>query len=416
MQITCPKCQKPIELMETISYREEEGPNERTHIAEGVFCPACGLIPFDYLKSGSEQVRITSDQGMVAHFQLIRPLGKGGFGIVWLAKDITLDRLVALKMPVAHKTSVSDLLYEAQSAAKLRHPNIVSIFETGQTDSGQPFIASDYIDGLNLKDVLSAGRPTLETTLTLMVTISDALQHAHQMGIVHRDVKPANIMIDQDGVPYVADFGLAMRVSEESGSSSGPVVGTAHYMSPEQAMGQIEKTDHRTDIYAVGVMLFQMLTGELPYRGNNQAVIYQKVKQDAPSPRLLRPSVPKDLETICLRCLERDPEKRYSSAKLLKEEFQRVQRGEPILARPVGLIEKGFRWSKRYPLVAGLSLGLLLSLLGGLIGVTFFWLHAVENARVANETVYRSQMSLVAQRYVQGDLEGIRWTLDRIST
>ncbi|MDB4637299.1 MAG: serine/threonine-protein kinase [Planctomycetaceae bacterium] len=337
MQINCPKCQKPIELMETISFHDDgddETGNEKTQIAQGIFCPECGLIPFEYQASQKSR-EIVPPQEMVSHFRLMRPLGQGGFGVVWLAKDVDLDRLVALKMTFAQKSSVADLLYEAQNSAKLRHPNIVSVFETGQTEQGQAFIASEYIEGLNLKDVLSAGCPISETTNDLMVTICDALHHAHQVGIILRDVKPANIMIDHDGVPYVADFGLAKRVAEENESSKGLIVGTAHYMSPEQASGLDNQTDQRTDIYAVGVMLFQMLTGELPFRGNTQAVMFQKTHQDAPSPRLLRPSVPKDLETLCLKCLERDPDKRYSSALILKEEVQRVQQRKPILARPV---------------------------------------------------------------------------------
>lgn len=238
MQINCPKCQKPIELMETISFREaEESGVEKTQIAQGVFCPDCGLIPFEFQSPVRSNKSIVPPEELISHFRLLKPLGQGGFGVVWLAKDVNLDRLVALKMPFTNKSSVADLLHEAQSAAKLRHPNIVSVFETGQTEQGQAFIASEYIEGLNLKDVLSAGRPTLETAIELMVTISDALHHAHQYGIIHRDVKPANIMIDREGIPYVADFGLAKRVSEESESSKGSIVGTAHYMSPEQAAG-----------------------------------------------------------------------------------------------------------------------------------------------------------------------------------
>ena len=417
MQINCPKCQKPIELMETISFREaEESGVEKTQIAQGVFCPDCGLIPFEFQSPVRSNKSIVPPEELISHFRLLKPLGQGGFGVVWLAKDVNLDRLVALKMPFTNKSSVADLLHEAQSAAKLRHPNIVSVFETGQTEQGQAFIASEYIEGLNLKDVLSAGRPTLETAIELMVTISDALHHAHQYGIIHRDVKPANIMIDREGIPYVADFGLAKRVSEESESSKGSIVGTAHYMSPEQAAGEDELTNHRTDIYASGVMLFQMLTGELPFRGNTQAVMFQKSRQDAPSPRLLRPSIPKDLETLCLKCLERDPEKRYDSALILKEELKRVQRGEPIIARPVGPIERAYRTCKRYRLISGLSLGLVASLLIGLIATSVLWKNAERSAKLANETVYRSQMSLASQNYVQGDLEGVRATINRIAS
>ncbi len=420
MEISCPRCHKPIPLLDNASLQVSFGPAGKTVTADGVNCSDCGWIPFNLLDQPDSPEEDKDDflpvRQMIAHFRLNKILGKGGFGSVWLAEDVSLGREVALKIPIASRESVSMLLHEAQSAAKLRHPNIVAVYETGTSADGQAFIASEYIEGLNLRDVLSAGRPTHKTTVDLLITLTDALFHAHQTGVIHRDIKPANIIIDAKGNPYIADFGLAKQVSaEQSISSEGQILGTASYMSPEQATGQSRWTDHRTDIYSIGVVLFEMLTGHLPFRGNVRAVIHQKMMQDAPSPRSLDLAVPKDLETICLKCLERDPEKRFSTAMLLKEELERVRRGEPILSRPVSSVEKMIRWARRYPLITGLSGGFATTLIIGLIVLTILWKSASFNAERARNSLYRSMMTLASQQFGQGDIRSIRTTLERVS-
>lgn len=184
-------------------------------------------------------------------------------------------------------------------------------------------------------------------------------------------------------------------------------------MSPEQASGKTKETDHRADIYSIGVTLFQMLTGHAPFRGNVRAVLHQKVVQDAPSPRTLDPTLPKDIETICLKCLEREPEKRYQSADEVAEELQRFREGVPIKARPVSSLEKTWRWCKRHRAVAGLLAGLILSLSCGLIGVSFFWMQAKSNAELMRRSLYRSQMNLAAEQLDKGDIAGVRQILSR---
>lgn len=411
MLINCPKCQSPVEF-DTAAL----GDDETANFVDGVsciHCPKCGDV--EYIVDVGE-TRIVSDPGSLAHeklahFTLLRLLGKGGFGSVWLADDDNLGRQVALKIPISKDGDYKSLLHEAKTAARLKHPNIVSVYEVG-IEEGQIFIASEFIDGMTLRDMLSSGLPATQRTVEIVIPVADALQHAHDHEVVHRDIKPANIILNNEGQPFVTDFGLAKKISADASiSSEGQVLGTAKYMSPEQATGKTRETDHRSDIYALGVVLFEMLTSHSPFRGNVRAIMHQKIFEDAPSPRTLDPSVPKDLETICLKCLEREPEKRYQNAIDVAEELARFQNGEPIQARPVSPVEKLWRWCRRRPYVAALAASLIFSLTFGLAGVSFFWLKAEKNANVANRLYYFSQMKLAVQFLAEGDHEALQQAL-----
>jgi serine/threonine protein kinase len=298
------------------------------------------------------------NQKMIGQFQVIDHLGSGGFGDVWLAKDTILDRLVAVKVARADcfDTSDADIFFrEARAAAQLKHPNIVSVHEVGR-DGEKLFIVSAFIRGATLGEHLADKRFSAREAAELCATLADGLHHAHESGVVHRDLKPPNIILDLDGVPHIADFGHAKRdKGEVTVTLDGSVVGTPSYMSPEQANGEVLKTDRRTDVYSLGVILFLMLTDELPFRGHYRMLLVQIINDAPPSLRRLERRVPRDLETICLKCLEKRADHRYATAAELGADLKRWLAKEPILAKPPGAMGRLLRWSQRKPAIAALT-------------------------------------------------------------
>jgi eukaryotic-like serine/threonine-protein kinase len=415
LTVRCPSCDRLLEIPRPEG--KDSGFEFLPRLAS-VNCPNCGLVTAHWELDPTvtyQQFRTARKQERVGHFVLQRLLGQGSAGEVWLADDVNLNRQVALKLPRSLDPEMVGLLFEAKTAASLRHPHIVSVYEVGE-EAGQVFIATEYIDGLTLRDFLTAGKPAVSRTVDLLMRIAQALHYAHQHGVVHRDVKPANILLNKEGEPYVTDFGIAKRLNAEATiSSDGQVIGTARYMSPEQAAGRTKETDSRSDVYALGVMLFEMLTGEAPFRGNVRAILDQKVSHDPPSPRTYDRGLPKDLETICLKCLEREPQKRYQSALELAEELRRFSIGEPIRARPISRVERVWRWCRMRPVVAGLLASLFLSLSLGLAGVTYFWRQAAQSAAALRESLYRSRMNLTSVHLANGDAAGVREMLDFVA-
>ncbi|MCA9217193.1 MAG: serine/threonine protein kinase, partial [Planctomycetales bacterium] len=263
LTVRCPHCRETVRVSADATF-------------EDITCEGCGSC-FS-LAGDTRETQPSPTTKQLGHFDLIQQIGVGSFGTVWKAKDSELDRFVAIKIPRREKldtTEVEQFLREARAAAQLKHPNIVSVLEVGREDD-TVFIVSDLVQGVPLSDWLTAHQPTIRDACELCASIADALQHAHDAGIVHRDLKPQNIMLDSENQPHLLDFGLARRsAGEVTMTIDGRVLGTPAYMPPEQARGDAHRVNHQADVYSLGVILFELLTGELPFRGNARMLIHQ---------------------------------------------------------------------------------------------------------------------------------------------
>jgi serine/threonine-protein kinase len=297
---------------------------------------------------------------MIAGYDILGVAGRGAMGVVYKARQRGLNRIVALKMilagPHADQQELMRFRREAEAVAGLQHSNIVQIYEVGD-ENGSPFFSYEFVDGVTLdKKIAGTPQPAAEAA-RLALTLAQAMDYAHRQGIIHRDLKPANILLTTDGTPKIGDFGLAKRLAEDSGQTrTGTILGTPSYMAPEQAAGRAGEVGPLSDVYSLGAVLYDLLTGRAPFRAASVLDTLEQVRtRDPVAPAQLEPGVPRDLETICLKCLQKEPARRYSNAAALAEDLRRFLSGEPISARPVSRAERLWRWCKRNPRVALLS-------------------------------------------------------------
>lgn len=333
-----------------------------------------------------------------AGYELVEKIAQGGMGVVYKARQVNLNRIVALKLLPLSAFSQGHALQrfqaEAAAAASMQHPNIVAIHDVGEHE-GQHFFSMDFVEGHTLAELVRDQPLRARRAAGYLKTIAQAVHYAHQKGILHRDLKPSNILIDAFDQPRITDFGVAKRLNEDLELTlTGQVLGSPNFISPEQAEGRPQNIGPPTDVYSLGALLYHLLTRQPPFQAETlPTLLKQVVETDPVPPRRLNPSIPTDLETICLKCLEKETGSRYLTAQAMAEDLERFLQGETILARPVGILAKVTKWCRRRPALAGMAAGLLTVFVLGLGGVLWQWQRATRMARAELQQRQRAQAS-----------------------
>ncbi len=319
-------------------------------------------------------------------YELLAEIARGGMGVVFRARQTSLNRPVALKMilagQLASEADVRRFHLEAEAAANLDHPGIVPIYEVGE-HGGQHYFSMAFVEGQSLAETVAAGPLPARQAAELVRQVAKAVHYAHEHGVIHRDLKPANVLLDRQGNPRITDFGLAKTIRDDRGlTATGQVMGTPSYMPPEQAAGRVDQIGPAADVYALGAILYCLLTGRPPFQSASTTDTILQVLDKEPVPlRELNAAVPRDLETIALKCLQKEPRRRYGSAQGLADDLERYLDGRPILARPVGRTERLWRWCRRNPALAAMEFTSALLLLLIAIGSVFYARRLAANAR-----------------------------------
>lgn len=378
--------------------------------SEDAACPVCVLMEvlrFSPPGAGEPGQEELMRGAHIGDYEILEEVARGGMGVVYRARQVSLNRVVALKMilsgPFASQKGIERFRTEAQTAAGLQHPNIVAIHEVGEHE-GLPFFSMDFVEGCTLAELVRKGPLPACLAATYGQKIAEAVQYAHKHQVLHRDLKPPNILIDASDQPRITDFGLARRLDlDRQTTLSGELLGTPGYMSPEQASGQHDQVRAPSDIYSLGAILYHLLTGRPPFMGDTVAgVLKQIAETDPAAPRLLNASVPQDLETICLKCLQKEPSGRYHTAGELAADLGRFLRQEPIIARPVGAAARAWRWCRRKPALAGALAAFVVALLVGVTGIIWQWQRAEGEATRANLGELEARRNLYAADMMLG--------------